>query len=246
MQILIVLRKKSAAVHHSLTLHAGFELRSCSHAFPGHGFEGGMTHLARLKKLHEEVEMKTRSFLCLVLACVLAAAVMSIGAATAQDNSHKNPASKGVPVKSIVELGSVASSNYDVTVTLLETVRGKEAMQRLQAASPDNKPPQAGFEYVLARVRFELLGRSASDTRPFDLAMSPFQWVAYASDFRQYDGPSAVPPKPDLKRIIRPGETAEGWLVLAVEQKETKPVLTFDPASGGATGRGNTLFFKLY
>jgi hypothetical protein len=28
--------------------------------------------------------------------------------------------------------------------------------------------------------------------------------------------------------------------------KDSKPVLVFDPDTGGATGRGRTLFFKLY
>jgi hypothetical protein len=166
--------------------------------------------------------------------------------AVAQDNSPANPAAKGVAVHSIVEIGSVAASNYDVTITLLETLRGKQAYERLASTSANNKPPAPGFEYVLARVLFELKGRAASDKRAFDLGSSPFQWVAYSADLRQYDPVAVVAPKPELKGAARPGESVEGWVAFLVEQKESKPIMTFDPASGGATGRGRTLFFRLY
>ena len=190
--------------------------------------------------------MRGKLFLSLLLACMVITIAAFVPAARAQDNSHTNPAAKGVPVKSIVEIGSVAASNYDVTITVLETVRGKGATERLLAASPDNKPPKPGFEYVLARVKFELRGRAASDNKSFDLASSPFQWVAYSADFNQYETLSVTSPKPELKGMVKPGDAMEGWVAFAVEQKESRPIMTFDPASGGATGRGPTLFFKLY
>jgi hypothetical protein len=193
-----------------------------------------------------ENDMTTRCFLASILAIIVITTAIFVPTATAQGNSHTNPAGKGVPVKSVVEIGSVAASNYDVTITLLETLRGKAAMDRLAAANADNKPPKSGFEYVLARVKFELKGRATSDSKPFDLASSPFQWVAFSSDFNQYESASVIAPKPELKGLVKPGEAAEGWLVFAVEQKESKPVMTFDPASGGATGRGKTVFFRLY
>jgi hypothetical protein len=46
--------------------------------------------------------------------------------------------------------------------------------------------------------------------------------------------------------MVRAGEPAEGWIVLEVEQKNKKPVMFFDPAVGGAMGRGKILFFQLY
>jgi hypothetical protein len=45
---------------------------------------------------------------------------------------------------------------------------------------------------------------------------------------------------------VKPGESIEGWLAFAVKQKDSKPVMVFDPDTGGATGRGKTVFFKLY
>ena len=98
-------------------------------------------------------------FAVLIVALLVLMAAASLHPAIAQDNSSTNPAAIGSPVRSMVELGSVYSNIYDITITVLETVRGKEAMDRLKAASPDNKMPAEGFEYVLARIKFEFKGR---------------------------------------------------------------------------------------
>jgi hypothetical protein len=167
-------------------------------------------------------------------------------AASAQTNSPTDPADIGSPVKSLIELGSVYPSLYEITVTVLETVRGAGAMKVLREADPGNAPPKPGFEYVLARVKFEMKRRNPNDNLPFDLGRSPLQWVAFSSDMLEYEGVSVTVPKPPLEGIIRPDQAVEGWVAFAVEQSESKPVMVFDPDSGGASGRGKPLFFKLY
>jgi hypothetical protein len=164
----------------------------------------------------------------------------------AQDNSSTNPAVVGSRVRSMIELGSVYSNIYDIGITVMETVRGKDAMDRLKAAGPDNKMPPAGFDYVLARVKFDFKGRAVSDTIPFDLGDAPLQWVALSSELIEYPRVSVTVPKPALVGRIKPGSSMEGWVAFAVDSKDSKPVMVFDPDTGGATGRGRTLFFKLY
>lgn len=173
-------------------------------------------------------------------------ALIAVPAAHAQGTAYDSPAAMGEPVTSVVQVGPMNTSNYDVVISLLETIRGPDAMQRLQTVNGSIKPPQQGYEFLLARIRFELKGRAPSDQGAFVLGSSPFQWVANSADFRQYDSTSVTPPNPVLQGPVRAGEAAQGWLVFEVEQSESKPVLTFDPSSGGATGRGNILFFKLY
>jgi hypothetical protein len=192
-----------------------------------------------MKEKNMKSKILVTAFACLALAPFIAAV-------SAQDNSPSNPAAIGTPVKSLVEIGSVYSSNYDITITVLETARGVKAMDLLKQADPQIKPTKAGFEYVLARVKFEIKGRAVSDNRAFDLGSSPLQWVAYSADITEYESISVTLPKPGLTGLVRPGETLEGWVAFAIEQKERKPIMTFDPNSGGATGRGRTLFFKLY
>jgi len=167
--------------------------------------------------------------------------------AIAQDNSPRNPAPIGSPVRSMIELGSVYTNIYDISITVLETVRGKEAMERLKTVSPDTKMPAEGFDYVLARVKFEFRGRYVSDNLPFTLGDEPLQWVALSgSDLTEYARVPITAPKPALVGRVKPGSSMEGWVAFAVQQKDSKPVMVFDPDTGGATGRGKTLFFKLY
>ncbi len=186
-------------------------------------------------------------FAVLVVALLVSMAAASLCPAIAQDNSSSNPAAIGSQVRSMVELGSVYTNIYDIAITALETVRGNAAMERLKAASPENKAPAEGFEYVLAHVKFEFKGRYVSDTLPFDLGIAPLQWVALAGgDLTEYERVSVTVPQPPLKGMIKPGQTVDGWVAFAVKQKDSKPVMVFDPDTGGATGRGRTLFFKLY
>jgi hypothetical protein len=165
----------------------------------------------------------------------------------AQDNTPTNPAAVKTPVRSMVELGSVYTNIYDITVTVLETVRGNAAMEHLKSVNPGVTAPANGFEYVLARIKFDFKGRYVSDNLPFDLGNDPLQWVALSgSDLTEYDNVSVKVPAPALVGRVKPGSSMEGWVAFAVQQKDSKPVMVFDPDTGGATGRGKTLFFKLY
>ncbi|MBN2242821.1 MAG: hypothetical protein JW793_09035 [Acidobacteria bacterium] len=182
----------------------------------------------------------------LVIVLLVSTVAASLRPAAAQDNSSTNPADVGSRVRSMVELGSVYSNIYDIAVTVVETVRGQKAMERLKAAAPENPAPGEGFEYVLARIKFEHKGRYVSDNMSFDLGNAPLQWVALSSDLTEYPRISVAVPKPPLVGMVKPGGSAEGWVAFAVDKNDRGPVMVFDPDTGGATGRGKTLFFKLY
>jgi hypothetical protein len=189
--------------------------------------------------------MKNKLTIFIAVLLVLMATA-SFYPAMAQDNTPTNPAAINSRVRSMIELGSVYTNIYDIAITVLETVRGKEALDRLKAASPNNPEPSQGFEYVLARIKFEHNGRYISDTMSMDLGNDPLQWVALGSDLIEYPKVSLTAAKPALVGRVKPGESMEGWVAFAVSQKDTKPIMVFDPDTGGATGRGKTVFFKLY
>ena len=189
--------------------------------------------------------MKVKIAISTIFLFVLLSAA-SLKTLFAEFNSSTNPASIGTPVRSMVELGSVYSNIYDITITVLETVRGQKAVAMLQKANKENKKPPQGFDYLLVRVRFEMKGRAVSDTLSFGLGTEPLQWVALTSDLMEYPQISVTLPQPALIGSIKSGDSVEGWVAFAVDQKESGPVMVFDPDSGGATGRGRTLFFKLY
>ncbi|MCC6202498.1 MAG: hypothetical protein IT494_05790 [Gammaproteobacteria bacterium] len=168
-----------------------------------------------------------------------------IGALAQPGKSHKEPAPIGTAVVSIVEIGSVNSSNYDVTITVLESLRGAKALERLRTADAALAPAPAGHEYLLARVRFELRGRAVSDRGSFQVGTTPAEWLAHSATLVPYASINVSVPQPPLQGMVRAGTTLEGWLAFAVETKEPHPVLIFDPSGGGGMGRGNLLFFSL-
>jgi hypothetical protein len=201
---------------------------------------------AHLWTIGDRSKLMRNKLIVIIFVWFVLAFAVSLRPVLAQYNSSTNPASIRTPVRSMIELGSVYSNIYDITITVLETIRGKEAMDRLKTTSPKNSTPPKGFEYILARVKFEMKGRAVTDTLTFNLGNAPLQWVALASDLTEYSQISVTVPKPALIGTVKPGDSMEGWVVFAVDRKDSKPVMVFDPDSGGATGRGRTLFFRLY
>ena len=166
--------------------------------------------------------------------------------AWSQESSPTNPATIGTPVKSMIELGSVSANIYDITITNLEVIRGQEAQARLKSTNASNPAPPTGQEYVLAHVKFELKGRYVSDTIPLDIGKDPLQWVALRSDLTELVKPELAAPAPVLVGRVEPGKSIEGWVVFLVDADDARPIMVFDPDTGGGTGRGMALFFKLY
>jgi hypothetical protein len=146
-----------------------------------------------------------------------------------------------------VECGERAGSMepYDAKIAVLQVLRGKEALDRIKAANPSAQPPKAGYDYVSARVAFQMNAILAPGNKTFELARK-MQFVALTLDGNEQDAAPAPPPSPELHRSVKSGEAAEGWIVLLVEQGNKKPVMFFDPAAGGAMGGGKVLFFQLY
>ena len=63
---------------------------------------------------------------------------------------------------------------YDVKITILEVLRGKEAWERLQSASTSNQPAKDAFEFVLARIRFEYHARGMPGNKSYTIQKDDF------------------------------------------------------------------------
>jgi len=156
-----------------------------------------------------------------------------------------SPAPVGVLVQSTVYSGGSASSlePYDVKMTLLEIVRGEKAWDLIKEASVSNKPPKAGSEYILARIRFEYSASGVPGDKVWELSRE--QLTALSADGKLYETPSIVLPKPELSGSLRSGSSIDGWRVFQVSREDNKPLMSFDPASGGGMLRGKVLWFQL-
>lgn len=182
-----------------------------------------------------------------VLGCLILLTVVSVKVMSAQGQSPDNAVSIGQSIKTQVECGVRAGSMepYNAMITVLQVVRGKEAWDLIKAANASNQSPPAGFEYLLARIAFEMKAFLKPGNKTFELARMK-QFVVLTADGDEQDPPSVIPPEPKLHRMVRADEPAEGWIVFLVEEENSKPVMFFDPAAGGAMGGGRILFFKLY
>lgn len=190
--------------------------------------------------------MNHRATLIIVSSCFILT-VFPAQRANAQGMSPSSPAPVKASVNSQIQCGAnpVSLEPYDLKLTVLQVVRGKEAWDRLQSASTSNAPAKAGFDYVLALLRFELNAKVSPGNKSFQL-VQPMQLVAMSADGKEYENVPVVLPKPELTGALKSGNPVEGWFAFQVEQKDRKPLMAFDPSSGGATLRGKVLWFQLY
>ncbi len=154
----------------------------------------------------------------------------------------------GVALKTIIIFGDQYNGGdelYDVRITVAEVVRGQNAWQLVKDASVSNKPPGPGFEYLLARVRFEFSAR----TRPehYSYALDPAQFTATSADDKIY-APAVLagPLKPALHATLRSGDSAEGWVAFLVPRGDHTPLMLFREDVGSVIHEGNGSLFKLY
>jgi hypothetical protein len=140
--------------------------------------------------------------------------------------------------------GYTSQELYDMKITLVEVLRGESAWDLLKGVTPANKPPKTGFDYMLVHVKLEFSGRNPG--RECSHELRPEQFAAFSADGKEYETPSVVIPEPGLSGNLRSGKSFEGWRAFLVHQGDSKPLMTFDPASGGGVSRGKIIWFQLY
>jgi hypothetical protein len=147
-------------------------------------------------------------------------------------SSHLNPVPIGSMVKTKIERGDAYSAPevYDLEITILETVRGKAALEQIKTQGVTDKPPIEGFEYLLARIQFGYFrrGKGFGDS-PYRLAEG--QFIAVSQDGKiMYELPDILQqPQPQLAgSLFKPGESREGWLLFQAPQGGQTSLLIFD------------------
>ncbi|MBN1190499.1 MAG: hypothetical protein JXA46_12155 [Dehalococcoidales bacterium] len=174
----------------------------------------------------------------------------------------------GTAVKTTVERGHayMVPRLYNVEITLKEIVRGEEA--RLRAEKLAIGPPEKGFEYLLAFIKFGYFERgriapqvlSDTGTKQYvsfgggsvdiTYTLSEGQFLAVSADGEtEYPVPSVTQqPEPGLiGREFHPGEAYEGWILFQVPEDEDKPLLIFKREHvEGVYGIWSYIWFRLY
>ena len=154
----------------------------------------------------------------------------------------------GVSVDYIVVFGDQylgGDELYDTKITVLQVVRGEKAWEMVKGASGSNQPPNSGFEYLLARVRFEFSARTSPSHYRYIIDES--QFTAVGADGKEYEAASLVEaPKPRLNGTLVPGSALEGWVAFQVPRSIDKPLMHFQENVGSVIHRGGGAWFRLY
>ena len=134
---------------------------------------------------------------------------------------------------------------YDAKITVVQVVRGEKAWEMLKAISTSNPPPKAGFEYLLARVRFEFSARTSPSH--YNYTIDETQFTAMKADGTAYAAASiAEEPMPDLQGTLKPGDSLEGWITFVVPRADRQPLMLFRANVGSVIHEGGGSLFKLY
>jgi hypothetical protein len=170
-------------------------------------------------------------------------------AQTSEPRSTKSYAQAvGVPLNTIIIFGDQYNGGdelYDVRITVKEVVRGEKAWQMVKGASASNQPAGAGYDYVLARVRFEFSARTAPEH--YSYVLDQAQFTAMSRDNKPYD-PAVLARQlePTLHATLRSGDSAEGWVAFLVPRGDHTPLMLFREDVGNLSHEGNGSIFKLY
>lgn len=178
-------------------------------------------------------------------ALIIIAASCSAASAQTPGSSPSSPAPQGITIAGIIECGQGYTSHelYDMKITLLEVIRGDEAWKHIKEASSSNTPAAPGTEFVLARARFEYYARGTPGICIHQLV--PDQFTAYSANGEDYRAVSVVPPKPEMRKGLKSGESLEAWLVFAVAKEDQAPLMFYSADTGGAVQHGGGKWFLL-
>jgi hypothetical protein len=182
--------------------------------------------------------MRKEIFIGITLICLAAnvQAPASIVASRPSDTTAQRSATPvGTAVSCTIDVEGVGPSEYglhelhDVKITVLEVMRGDKAWELIRATDSSNRPPDTGFEYILARIRFEYSMQGSQGSMPYTLNQGFFK--LYSAENKEYAVPSIVSPQPELiGKVFYSGSSYEGWVPFTAATND-KPFLFYTPGS---------------
>jgi hypothetical protein len=166
-------------------------------------------------------------------------------------NTPQTAAPRNTTIKTTIERGDAYLSPqlFNVEVTLLEVLRGQEAEERVRSQHITDKPPQNGYDYILARIQIGYFRRARGlEDEPYTLTEG--QLAAFSDDGKiEYKIPPAQnQSQPSLVGLnFSPGDVKEGWILLQAPREVERPLLIYKRKhEEGAYGIWQGVWFQLF
>lgn len=117
----------------------------------------------------------------------------------------------------------VSVPNWDVQV--LETKRGADAWNDIQAANSYNEPAPEGMEYLMVKIHVKCTYDDSDEhsISGYDFDVTGDEAILYTTSMA-----SVVKPEPELDATLFSGGETEGWSAYLVTQGEANLMLVFD------------------
>jgi hypothetical protein len=114
----------------------------------------------------------------------------------------------------------------DWEITVVEVLRGDEALAMLKQVSASNDAPDDGMEYLLANVHVKYVGTNPSAY----VYEKIFRGLGSANEmYKSLSFVKIEVPEPALDADLAPGEETEGWVAFQVGTGETGLMLVVWP-----------------
>ncbi len=188
---------------------------------------------------------RTQKFAAILIAAMITLAVANVIAATSLGDQAQPI---GRTLSTIIIFGDQYDGGdelYDAKITVVQVVRGEKAWGMLRPISTSSPPRKTGFEYLLARVRFEFSARTSPSH--YNYTIDETQFTAMSADGAAYAAATiAEEPMPDLQGTLKPGDSLEGWITFIVPRADRQPLMLFRANVGSVIHEGSGSLFKLY
>lgn len=150
-----------------------------------------------------------------------------------QGYSRTTPATIDTPVE--IEVDDY-TEQFKAKITLRNITRGDIANKVIERDDIFNNKALEGKEYVLIKIRFELL-KTKNDN---SYTINEYYFDIVSNSGNVYDSRSmTVAPKPELDKELYPGASNEGWIAFRIDKTDTKPLLRYKHGN-------NAIWFQLY
>lgn len=132
-------------------------------------------------------------------------------------------------------IGATEKENFEVGITVVETVRGSEAWDKIKEANQFNEASDDGYEYMLVKVKVRVIDSDHEDVQ-FSVNNQTFTLVSASG--ADYKNKALVIDDP-IDTSLYAGAESEGWTVFQVKKNDPAPLIAI---ARDQRGRGGAWF----